>query len=590
MQSETRNCQNCKQSFVIEPEDFDFYEKIKVPPPTFCWECRMQRRLSFRNENVLYRRKCDATNKDILSIYSAEKKLKIYERDYWWSDKHDGRKYGRDYDFSKPFFAQWKELSESAPRPNLLQTNTVNSDYSNYVLNIKDSYMVFSAETGENLMYCIGSNVYCKDSMDLLFCLSVERSYGLVDCTGCTSLIMSRNCENCLDSVFLFDCRNCSNCLGCVGLRNKSYYIFNEPHTKEEYVKRISELNLGSLRGFCDARKRWDALLSKMPRRYAQIFNSPGCTGDDIMNAKNCRWCFYAKRNVENCRYGFRILDMKDGLDLLAAWNKSELFYEVASAYGRNVAFSSLAWNVFDVRYSDNCFNSSDIFGCVGLKGARFCILNKQYTEDEYRKMTPKIIEHMNAMPYTDRGGRVYRYGEFFPIELSPFAYNESLAQQFFTLKEGDIISYGYPWKDTETKNYGITKKSKDIPDNIKDVDDSITSEIIGCDHGGSCAHQCTTAFKIIPEELKFYRRKSLPVPQLCPNCRHFERLAQRNTMKLWHRQCQCAGAKSENGVYQNTARHFHENGRCPNEFETSYAPDRKEIVYCEQCYQSEVV
>jgi hypothetical protein len=327
-----------------------------------------------------------------------------------------------------------------------------------------------------------------------------------------------------------------------------------------------------------------------MPRRYAQIFNSPGCTGDDIMNAKNCRWCFYAKRNVENCRYGFRILDMKDGLDLLAAWNKSELFYEVASAYGRNVAFSSLAWNVFDVRYSDNCFNSSDIFGCVGLKGARFCILNKQYTEDEYRKMTPKIIEHMNAMPYTDRGGRVYRYGEFFPIELSPFAYNESLAQQFFTLKEGDIISYGYPWKDTETKNYGITKKSKDIPDNIKDVDDSITSEIIGCDHGGSCAHQCTTAFKIIPEELKFYRRKSLPVPQLCPNCRHFERLAQRNTMKLWHRQCQCAGAKSENGVYQNTARHFHENGRCPNEFETSYAPDRKEIVYCESCYNAEVV
>jgi hypothetical protein len=47
--------------------------------------------------------------------------------------------------------------------------------------------------------------------------------------------------------------------------------------------------------------------------------------------------------------------------------------------------------------------------------------------------------------------------------------------------------------------------------------------------------------------------------------------------MKLWHRQCMC----SKN--------HPHHGGRCSNEFETSYSPDRKEIVYCEQCYNSEV-
>ena len=32
MNSETKTCQNCKQSFIIEPEDFEFYEKMKVPP------------------------------------------------------------------------------------------------------------------------------------------------------------------------------------------------------------------------------------------------------------------------------------------------------------------------------------------------------------------------------------------------------------------------------------------------------------------------------------------------------------------------------------------------------------------------------
>ncbi len=49
-------------------------------------------------------------------------------------------------------------------------------------------------------------------------------------------------------------------------------------------------------------------------------------------------------------------------------------------------------------------------------------------------------------------------------------------------------------------------------------------------------------------------------------------------------------GEESLDGVYMNTGEHHHGKGRCPNEFETSYAPDRPEIVYCESCYQSEVV
>ena len=41
--TENRICQNCKSEFIIEPEDFNFYEKIKVPAPTWCPECRMIR-------------------------------------------------------------------------------------------------------------------------------------------------------------------------------------------------------------------------------------------------------------------------------------------------------------------------------------------------------------------------------------------------------------------------------------------------------------------------------------------------------------------------------------------------------------------
>src|SRR3989339_1540309 len=115
MESKTKTCQNCKHEFRIEPEDFDFYEKIKVPAPTFCPECRAQRRLAFRNERNLYKRKCDLCGKDIISRYSPEppsgwkKPLKVYCPKCWYSDQWDPMEYGQDYDFSRGFFEQFKD-------------------------------------------------------------------------------------------------------------------------------------------------------------------------------------------------------------------------------------------------------------------------------------------------------------------------------------------------------------------------------------------------------------------------------------------------------------------------------------------------
>ncbi|MEY4731411.1 MAG: hypothetical protein RL681_357, partial [Candidatus Parcubacteria bacterium] len=245
-----------------------------------------------------------------------------------------------------------------------------------------------------------------------------------------------------------------------------------------------------------------------------------------------------------------------------------------------------------DIRYSINCHASSHLFACIGLRNKQYCILNKQYTKEEYEALVPKIIEHMNDMPYIDAKGGVYKYGEFFPPELSPFAYNETIAQEYFPLTKEEALKQGYRWRDPDTKQYVVTKKPESLPDHIKDVDDTILTDTVGCLHNGTCNEQCTAAFRIIPEELQFYRRMNLPIPRLCPNCRHYERLKQRNPLKLWHRQCMCAGStnSSQGGTtYQNTATHQHQ-GSCTNEFETSYAPESTAIVYCEQCYNAEVV
>ncbi|HEY4475332.1 MAG TPA: hypothetical protein VJB92_01240, partial [Candidatus Paceibacterota bacterium] len=208
---------------------------------------------------------------------------------------------------------------------------------------------------------------------------------------------------------------------------------------------------------------------------------------------------------------------------------------------------------------------------------------NKQYSKEEYEKLRAQIIKHMDDMPYTDKQGRIYKYGEFFPLEFSPFAYNETLAQDFFPLSKAEAEAKGFLWREQERREFETTINATELPDHIKDVSDNILKEIIKC-------AGCGKAYRIIKMELDFYRRITLPLPRLCPDCRFRERFKFVNPPKFWHAKCQCAGATDDRKIYKNDVKHFHGADHCPNEFGTSYAPDRPEIVYCKACYQSEVI
>ncbi|MFH1781532.1 MAG: zinc-ribbon domain containing protein, partial [Patescibacteria group bacterium] len=97
-------CQNCFKTFEITDNDQEFYNKMKVPAPTFCPDCRNQRRLVWRNELSLYPDECDLCKKKIISQYSPDKPYKVYCGDCWYSDKWNPLDYAQDYDFNKPFF------------------------------------------------------------------------------------------------------------------------------------------------------------------------------------------------------------------------------------------------------------------------------------------------------------------------------------------------------------------------------------------------------------------------------------------------------------------------------------------------------
>ena len=334
----------------------------------------------------------------------------------------------------------------------------------------------------------------------------------------------------------------------------------------------MQDIKRGSWRSLQSYIREFQILIRDSIHKYAQISYSQNAKGDYLSNCKDI-WLGFFGYNSENIRYGFRFVPTRDSMDICFAGG--ERLYETASPslHGAFQKFCQEAFDSHHVEYCQLLKNSSNLFGCIGLRHKSYCILNKQYTKEEYEKLVPKIIEHMNKMPYVDKKGRVYKYGEFFPIELSPFSYNETIAQEYFPLTKEQAIEQGYFWYEKPKSEYKPTIKAKDLPDHIKDVKDSITKEIIEC---ASCAkasedkqNQCqgSGVYRILPQELEFYRKMNLPLPRLCPDCRHYQRIKQRNPLKLYKRKCD----------------------KCGKEILTTYSPDRPEIVYCEKCYLEEV-
>ena len=153
--SENKICQNCKKEFTIEPEDFNFYQKVQVPAPTFCPECRAQRRMSFLNERTLYKRTCDMTGESIVSLFPQDAEVPVYSPKAWWSDSWDAMDYGQEYDFSKPFFEQFSKLLRKVPQFSLQNqyTTLIRTEYVNMGTYNKDCYLVFNTSFSEDSSY-----------------------------------------------------------------------------------------------------------------------------------------------------------------------------------------------------------------------------------------------------------------------------------------------------------------------------------------------------------------------------------------------------------------------------------------------------
>ena len=491
---ERRTCRLSWTPFPVFESDKKFYEKIWVPFPTLCPEERQRRRLLFRNERKLYRRQCDATKQSIISIYSPDKDIPVYDNKVRWSDSRDALSYGRDVDFSQTFTEQFGQLMKVVPRYALSNDNGVGSENCDYCQDIMTSYNCYLCTWSLNLRNSLFTT-NSEDADGLVDCFNVlggEHSYECIDCT---------NVFGCISCV---QCHDCSFCINCTGLRGKQYHINNIAYTKDDFEQKKRELLA-----------QWELIHANnnISDTVSTVINSEQSFGANLYGCHRCVFC-YDFKNGNNCSYCNVSDSPTDCYDIDISWRATKQLETLTCDYSTNVLFSLFTISSSDSLYCQDCFQVKNCFGCISLRNKEYCIFNKQYTKDEYEQLLPKIINHMRETE---------ERGEFFNPSLSLFGYNETVAYEYYPLTQWEAIN---KWYTRQENNY-----DPQIPDSAT-IHNWSSNWTFGIDNHDdqtilSTIFLCNTTqrpYRLVKAEVDFYRKQWLPLPRLHPDQRHARR------------------------------------------------------------------
>ena len=557
-----RTCTQCSAVFEVTERDRKFLKKVSpvfgmtrysFPEPEQCSVCREQRRASQRNETNIFKRKCDATGNDILSLYPPGHTCTVYEDVYWNSDSWDPMDYGRDYHEDESFFEQFHELLMSIPRRAMHRdTASVNSDYTTFGLNNRNCYMCCGCIEAEDCMHC-HSVIQSKNCIDCLLSTGNEMLYQCIGCDDCYSLNYSLDCLNCKDSWFLHNCHDCTNCIGCKNLRHKEYHILNAPVTKEQFE--AVQANLQTFTGLQRFKEKFTEWQRTIPTMYSHKHNTEDCSGHYLENCQSCHNCFDIILGAQDCTHcqmcGWGGTDM---MDCSRCGMQASSLYECMSVAGSQKVFFSISVNgSSDIYYCDQMRGCEYCFGCAGLTNKSYCIFNKQYSKEEYEALLPVIIAKMVLDG---------EWGRWPGVEHNIFAYNLSVAFEELPMEKNAALQRGWQWHDYQ-KSAPTSDKvipADQLPERITDVPDDVLNWAIECSATGRL-------FKIIKKELAFYRQQNITLPRLHPDERQLHLRNQRNAHFLHSRPCD----------------------KCQAIVKSSYASEYPGLIYCEECYLKEV-
>ena len=496
-------CKKTQRSFEITDMELRLFEKMGLQKPLFHPKIRAAMRLAFRNERNLYMRKCSLSGERIMSAYSENHPFPVYKYDYWMDDKWDLP--SLDYDFDKPFFEQYKQLSKITPRPNLFAPYNENCDYCNAAEKNKNCFMHILSDRSEDCMYTHGIFT-SRDCVDCAYIYNGELSYECTDCRDIYHCRMCFLCDNSSDLSFCFDCRGCSNCFMCYGLRNQKYCINNQQLSEEEYKKKMEQVILTSYHVWNQITQKFLSQIVSQ-QEYVRMINTENSDGNFLINTKNCHNCFDVEDSEDCMNVVVGANGLRDVIDTHAVVDGSELIYNnVSTTESYNCHNVIGCWTTKNSCYGEFLQGCQNCMGCISLRYKKYCILNKQYPKEEYEKIRAHIIQELGDY-----------FGNPFPFHLAPFNYQDSAFRDHYTMSKEEVEYIGWCFGQPEEVKAGNFKSTSELPDSITNAPKDLPDTYL-CEKSGK-------PFKIIPQEICLLKKIGVPLPRFHHDVRFKERV-----------------------------------------------------------------
>jgi len=288
------------------------------------------------------------------------------------------------------FLDEFKKLKKKLPRLPRNSLNNENSPYVNSIHVIKNCYYCFDGGLAEDSAYCYFP-YDIKDCFDCDFTFESELCYQCVDCQKCYDCGFCQNCILCRNLRFSYFCRDCHDCFGCVGLHHQSYCIFNKKYSKEEYFKKLSELRKKPIE---EHKKKLQEMIKNYPRQRVYSVKSENVPyGNFITSCADSYWIFDGVGD-EGCGYLYQSKFNKDCFDMDQAY-KNELCYMGHISMSYNVSHTDHCSYLRNCHFMFACENCEECWGCVNLLHGKYCILNQQYSKEDYFKKIKEIRKEL---------------------------------------------------------------------------------------------------------------------------------------------------------------------------------------------------
>ena len=284
------------------------------------------------------------------------------------------------------FLNKYQKLKASFPKNPDYCYNNENTSHCGYVGNCVNCYYCFDSYYNKNCLYCFDS-VRSGDCIDCDYAVDSELLYESVDVFKCYNSLYLNYCARLYDSYFCYNCDDSHDLFGCAHLSQKQYCVFNKQYGKEEYLQKIKELlkepALKYLQQLTELVKKYPSSPSTVPHSENSDY------GNFLAYCSNVYLSFDSAHD-ENCGYLYDSHYCKDSYDITQGY-KLELCYESEGATSYNCDYIEWSNNCFDSSYLFSCTDCHNCFGCAHLSHKKFCFLNKQYAEDEYKKIVAEV-------------------------------------------------------------------------------------------------------------------------------------------------------------------------------------------------------